>query len=145
MGDRPPNLTEKLASALLEIQRLRGDPINREHACAMSAEMFVSLFHFHHEVYRAHGGSNHFTNLTPMLIATHRDRTAKIDKPAIAKCERVSKAHQQHVEVMRGKMLATAPRDAPKSRWPKGRKIEGRSFAGQRASKEHWKASHREK
>ena len=128
MADRPPNLREKLAAALLEIQRLRGDPIDREHARAMSAEQIASLFHFHHDVYRALGGSNHPTNLTPMLIAAHRSRTAKIDKPAIAKCERVSKAHQQHVEVMRGKMLApTAPARAS-SRWPKGRKIQSRPF-----------------
>lgn len=129
MAERQPNLTEKLAAALLEIQRLRGDPIDREHALMMSADQCASLFHFHHEVYRALGGSNHPTNLTPLLIAAHRERTAKIDKPAIAKCERVSKAHDAHTEVMRQKMLTPAPREAPRSRWPKGRKMQSRPFA----------------
>lgn len=87
---KAPTMAEKLASALLELQRLRGDPIDRDDAKAMSAEQICSLFQFDHDAgYACHGAGNHPTGLTPLFIAEHRAKTAKIDAPTIAKVRRL--------------------------------------------------------
>jgi hypothetical protein len=129
MTSRPPNLSEKLASALLIIADLRGEGIPFDVAKAMTAEQILSLFQWHHENRRANGGSNHPTNLTPLWIKEHRERTATIDKPAIDKGKRLAKDHEQHVATVRAKILGgPKPREVIKFRWPKGRKIQSRPF-----------------
>ncbi len=110
---------EKLASALLELQRLRGDPIDRESAKAMTAAQIVSLFQFDHDAgYVAHGADNHPTGLTPLLISEHREKTRK-DKGIIAKCARVSKAH----EAFRSRLLSKQNGDGEEM--VKGRRKKG--------------------
>lgn len=100
---KQPNMTEKLASALLEMQRLRGDPIPREHAKQMSAKMICSLYQFDHDAgFVCHGAGNHPTEMTPKLRPEHKEKTAKIDQPAIAKCDRISPEH----EAFKARMLA---------------------------------------
>jgi hypothetical protein len=126
--------TEKLASALLEVQRLRGNPIPREHARQMHAEQICSLFQFDHAAgYATHGADNHPTGLTPMLIADHREKTAKFDVPAIAKTKRINRSHTE----FRARMLAKSGQDAdacadaPKA--ARKAKIQSRGFQkGQR-------------
>lgn len=143
MKRKHPNMSEKLASALLEVQRLRGDPIPREHAKAMSAQMICSLYQFDHDAgYACHGTDNHPTKLTPLLRPEHREKTAKIDQPAIAKCARLTPEHEdfqkrvlakktgqgdpEYLEVMK----ATARQSG---RWPsrplntKGAKLQSRN------------------
>jgi hypothetical protein len=89
-------MAEKLASALLELQRLRGDPIDREHAKLMTAEQICSLFQYDHASgYACHGADNHPTKLTPLLIADHREKTAKTDLPAIAKGKKIAAKHEE--------------------------------------------------
>ncbi len=105
MTSRPPNLSEKLASALLIIADLRGEGIPFDVAQAMTADQILSLFQWHHEHRRANGGSNHPTNLTPLWIKEHRERTATIDKPAIDKGKRLAKAKEAHVASVRGRRL----------------------------------------
>jgi hypothetical protein len=101
---------EKLAAALLEIQRLRGDPIDRDHAKEMSADQICSLFQWDHAAgYVASGADNHPTGLTPLLIAEHRHKTATLDVPAIAKGKRLSAAHVE----FRARMLAKAGQEEP--------------------------------
>jgi hypothetical protein len=93
---KPPTMAEKLASALLEVQRLRGDPIPREHAKLMHAEQICSLYQFDHDAgFACHGVDNHPTMLTPKLRPEHKEKTAKIDQPAIAKCDRREKAQEE--------------------------------------------------
>jgi hypothetical protein len=104
MPRKSPSMAEKLASALLELQRLRGDPIDRDHAKAMSAAQVNSLFHFDHAAgYACDGADNHPTGLTPLLIAEHREKTATRDVPAIAKGKRLSAAHAKFRERMLAK------------------------------------------
>lgn len=87
MTRRAPNLTTKLASALIEVQRLRCDPI--DHADHLTPAQICSLFHFDHVVWHSIlDGSMHPTNLKPLLIAEHRRKTARIDIPAQAKLKR---------------------------------------------------------
>lgn len=101
---RPPNKTEKLAAAYLEIQRLRGDPIPREHAKAMSAEQICLLFDCDHAPVRVETAmalgwtvteTNHPTNLDFKLRPEHRVKTATKDIPEIAKGKRITAAQER--------------------------------------------------
>lgn len=88
---RQPNKTTKLAAALLA----RGD-VPYAHAKLMTADQMISLYHFHHNIRHAEDGSDHFSNLEPMLIAAHKKRTAEIDVPEIAKNKDVRDKAQIH-------------------------------------------------
>ena len=126
---RDPNLTEKLASALLIIADLKGDGIPFDHAKQMTAEQICSLVQWDHENRYANGGSTHPTNITPRWILEHREKTAKIDVPQIYKGRRLEKAHAEFRNRLLAKTEATeAPADRPKRKykWPK-RKLESRS------------------
>lgn len=104
MTRKNPNMSEKLAAALLIIQDLRGDPIPFEDAKRMSAEQICSLFQWDHSAgFVAHGADNHPTGLTPRFIAEHRKKTATVDVPAIRKCDRISKAHAFHRKIVEAK------------------------------------------
>lgn len=104
MTRKNPNMSEKLAAALLIIQDLRGDPIPFEDAKRMTAEQICSLFQWDHSAgFVAHGADNHPTGLTPRFIAGHREKTAKVDVPAIRKCDRISKAHALHRKIVEAK------------------------------------------
>src|SRR5262245_28783031 len=92
------NLTDRLAAELLR----RGD-VPYEHAKLMTAAQMISLYECHHNIRRAEGGNDHFTNLEHMLRSAHRERTRKIDVPAIAKNKRVRTRHLAHLERMRAK------------------------------------------
>jgi hypothetical protein len=81
---------EKLGAVLLEYQRLIGDPLDREHMKTLSAEQICSLFQWDHAVLHTLGGSTHPTNLTPLLISSHRTKTKK-DVAAVAKGKRIRK------------------------------------------------------
>lgn len=63
--------------------------IPHEHQKLMREDQVSSLFDWHHNSYYADGGSNHFSNAVPMFRAAHKERTAKIDVPAIAKGKRI--------------------------------------------------------
>ncbi len=107
MPRKQPSLTEKLASALLELQRLRGDPIDREAAKAMTADAICAMFDIDHDpIPVANGGTNHPTNLTPRLRAEHREKT-KVDVGKIAKGKRLEKDFSAH----RAKLLAKVRSD----------------------------------
>lgn len=107
---KAPNLTEKLASALLMLTNGHGQPlIDREEAKGMSAEQIVGLFEFDHGIHRAIKGTNHPTNLTPRIYAEHREKTHKIDVPQIAKTKRIARANDAHVNAMLRKTGDAAP------------------------------------
>lgn len=132
---KKPTMAEKLGAALLELQRLRGDPIPREHAKLMHADQICSLFQFDHDAgFVCHGAGNHPTEMTPLLRPEHREKTAKIDQPAIAKCDRIAPEH----EAFRRRVLAvkTGQGEAPerkRSSWgsrkfnTKGAKLQSRN------------------
>lgn len=136
MAQRPPNLTEKYAGALLEILRLSGEAIPYEVAKAMTPAQIISLFQSDHYPVRREtalalswdaDAVNHPSNLRPRLILAHRHKSAKRDMPEIKHGRRVTEAQEEH----RRKMLAKAQGEKPKSAW-------GRSkMAGSRRSK--WK------
>lgn len=86
-------LKEKLAAAL----RVVGE-IPFEHAQQLTADQIISLFQFdHYPIPHAEpfNGPDVHWNLVPMLIAPHREKSAKHDTPEIAKTRRVSAAHEE--------------------------------------------------
>jgi hypothetical protein len=87
MTRRSPNLTTKLASALMEIRYLRGEISDRTAYAHQPAKEFVGQWDFDHIVFHTWGGADHFSNLRPMLRHDHRAKT-KRDVKEIAKVRR---------------------------------------------------------
>lgn len=114
-------MANKLASALNTLR-----PVDGAHQ--MTAAQLASLFNFDHAVLHAHGGSDHFTNLTPIFIGEHRAKT-KVDIGKVAKAKRLSAEQEEH----RRRMLQPAAKRKAqkKSRWPK-RKIPSRPFSNKK-------------
>lgn len=123
-------LREKLAAALahmlVEVDGKLQRAIPYEDARRMTADEVVSLFNFDHGIYEAIGGPTAHWNLTPRFIAEHRRKTAKIDRPAIAKSDRLSAAEQ----AFRAKLLRKTEivEEAPQPQRPRSR-LKGRPFA----------------
>lgn len=112
-------LKTKLAATLRELFRIPYD-----HAKLMSEDQVIALAHFDHAIYHAQGGGDDHHNLTPMLIAGHREKTAKIDIPQIAKTKRLSKEHEEF------QRRILTPRD---ERPKKKRSIPSRPFPSRKA------------
>lgn len=115
---KPPNKTTKLASALLQIKGDDGQAlIPWEDAKLMTAEQIISLFQWDHYPFRHEaGGPAEAWNLVPRFIREHREKTAKIDAPEIAKIKRISPAEEE----FRQRLLTPRQDRQPKrSKWPK--------------------------
>ncbi|HEV8466097.1 MAG TPA: hypothetical protein VGQ63_13975 [Pseudolabrys sp.] len=100
MSDRrtAPTLTERLAATLLAL----GD-IPFDDAQQMTAKQIIGLYQFDHWPIRVEaGGTNHPSNLRPLLIRAHRQKTAK-DNAEIGKIRRTRRAHDAHVQRMLAK------------------------------------------
>jgi hypothetical protein len=78
----------KYASALLAL-----DDILYTHATKMTEDHIISLYHIDHNILHetGHPDRNKFWNLTPKLIAEHREKT-KQDLKIIAKSRRIRNA-----------------------------------------------------
>lgn len=108
-----------------------------EHRVLMSAEQVMSLLNFDHDpIPHVHGGSDEHFNLTGLSIMAHRQKTAKIDVPQIAKTDRIATENTRHQAIMAAKTALAGPDPAAviqalapvaKKQWPK-RKLEGRPF-----------------
>lgn len=122
---RAINLTTKLAAALCQMMRPTQNGgleriIPHEEAKKMTADEIVSLFEFDHDpIPKACGGPDDPWNLTPRIKQEHREKTAKVDIPQIAKSKRLEK----DTEAFRRRLLAKSGQgeEQPKkaSRWPK--------------------------
>lgn len=131
------SLTTVLAAAIRELLE-----IPYEHAKLMSAEQMISLITRDHYPIRRDDGLklgmsveevDHHSNITLRTIMAHREKTAKIDAPAIAKTKRIIAGTAVHNALMASKagdyegaakILASAPK--PKR---KGPKIPSRPFS----------------
>ena len=123
-------LRAKLASALL--QMLRPDEngelvriIPHEDAKQMTDEQVISVFQFdHYPLREADGGPTIGWNLEPRPIKEHREKTAKIDLPEMAKSRRI----REDQEAFQRRVLARdGGEERPRSRWP-SRKLQSRGF-----------------
>lgn len=125
MSRRHISLKTKLAAALLQMKRcertLIGDKwvpiISHEEAKTLTDDQIIARFHFdHYPIPHAQGGPDEPWNLTPSPVLDHKEKTAKIDVPMIAKTKRLTKAHED----FRRTMLTPRDERPPKqSRWGK--------------------------
>jgi hypothetical protein len=123
-------LKTKLAAALRELAEIPMD-----HAREMTADQVLSLFQFNHILLHADNKQESWVdehwNIEPLLIKAHRERTAKIDVPQVAKTKRISKEHQDFVQ----RLLAPRDERQPRrSKWPK-RKMTGPKNSSKRPSR----------
>lgn len=120
------SVTTKLASALLAL----GD-IPYEHAKMMTAKQIISLYHFDHGILHAIKPINEPWNLTPRLIAPHREKSRK-DTSTVAKV--VNRLEPQHEEFRRKVLAKPCGHKRPRSGKIKSRgfdKTRSRKFNGE--------------
>lgn len=136
------SLKTKLAAALrcmmVEEDGKLVPALSYDDAKFMSTEDVLSLFHFDHGIHHGIDGSDEHWNLTPRFIAEHRRKTAKIDKPMLAKAARIADKHadfQRKILAKSGHFsdVETGQKTGQKARqrryqWPKGRKMQSRPF-----------------
>lgn len=80
-------LTQQLAAALAcLLPQEQRDELRRRKALALEVR---ALFQFDHCVLHAHGGSDAWDNLTPMLVAPHREKSRR-DTAIAAKVKRLA-------------------------------------------------------
>lgn len=106
-------LIDKLAACVRELFQ-----IPYEHAKQMSAEQILSLVQWQHIHYHAQNSDETWVdahwNIEPMLIAPHKEVTAKKDIPQIAKTKRIEREFE---EFRRRMMTPREDRPVLKSRW----------------------------
>lgn len=125
MKRKPPSLSEKLAAALLHLDALRckADPalaacIERERAKQMTPKQIAQHYQWdHYPIPHAWDGSTHPTNLNPIPVKHHREKTAKKDVPIIAKAKRAGKKHALHQSAMQAKATPESEPPQVKPRW----------------------------
>jgi hypothetical protein len=132
------SLRTKLAAALCQMLRPDGKGgferiISHEEAKTIPVDAVLARFEWDHWPIRKElGGPDTHWNLQPRPLKAHREKTAKIDIPAIAKSKRLAKKQQR----FRQKILAKAGREEvgqtggldqaarPQSSW-KSRPLDG--------------------
>jgi len=130
------SLKTKLAATLRELQHLRaqwnvaygGTPeedIPYNDAKLMSADQVVSLFHFDHNVLHAININDEHWNLTPRLIAEHREKS-KRDTAIVAKSKRIRRKEATHAAHMSTDSFADL--DRAMGSFARKRKIPSRPF-----------------
>lgn len=113
---KKPNLTEKLASALLHIRRgVEGDDwlIKGDLRNASAKEICASI-EWDHVRRWAEGGDNKPQNIQPLIPIEHREKTRK-DITEVAKGKRFGKAHAE----FQRRLLAKAGQEVPDAAPPK--------------------------
>lgn len=120
MSRKHISLKTKLAAAICQLF------LTHEEAEALSEDQVLLLVHWdHYPVPHAEGGPDTHFNLVAALVPGHKEKTAKIDIPGIAKRKRITKAHQEFCQ-----RLLTPRAERPRtSRWGK------RPFPSQRKAK----------
>lgn len=129
---KSPNMTEKLASALLHIRRgVNGDDwlISGDLRKA-SAKEICAVIDFDHIRRWAEDGTNEPQNLQPLLRDEHREKSNK-DNTEIAKGKRFGEAHTEFQRRLLAKAGQEVDDPAPpklKKAWPTGRKMQSSGF-----------------
>ena len=100
---KQPTLKEKNAALIIALFE-----IPHEHAKQMHTDQINELVQYdHYPIRHADGGTNHPSNLRPLLILAHREKTAKHDAPDMAHERKVRKAQEIHKERLNAKFAAT--------------------------------------
>ena len=106
------SLKTKLASALLALGH-----VPYEDAKAMGADSLISLYHWDHGILHGIEVNNEYWNLTPRLIAEHREKS-KRDTAIVAKSKRIVRKQEAHLERMGMDMVSGAIVDSPRRKTP---------------------------
>lgn len=112
----------KYAAALLAL----GD-IEYEHAKGMTEDQIISLYNVDHGILHAIEPIDDFWNLTPKLIAEHREKSAD-DKTIISKSDRIMKANAAHGSAIQLKTSGRPVEEQPRS----PRRMQSRPFQKKR-------------
>lgn len=122
------SLKTKLAAAICQLF------LNHDEAVELSEQQVLSLIAWdHHPIPFSEGGEDVHFNLAAVLRPAHKEKTAKIDIPGIAKRKRVAKAHEGFLD-RRAKFERPVKKKGRS--FPKGRKLKSRSsFPSQRRTK----------
>ncbi|WBU27519.1 hypothetical protein OOZ54_12525 [Rhodopseudomonas palustris] len=95
---RRPTLKCRLAAALCALTDSSGNRlIPHEHAKLMTEDDVLSLFQWdHYPIRHIDDGPLAHWNLEPLLIMAHREKTAKVDAPQLAKARAVRDSEAIH-------------------------------------------------
>lgn len=97
--------------------------IPHEHQKLMHEDQVISLIERDHwPVPVAEGGANHHSNVWARLIADHREKTRKVDVPAIAKGKRIRNAET----VRRFKAVAKTDPEVAAQLYPAAARLQRR-------------------
>lgn len=132
MKRKQPNLSEKLAAALLELKVADANGnlvpvVDYEEAKDMTPQQIIAHFECDHWPIPVHaGGGNHPTNLKWREKGEHRQKTSKRDVPEFWKGIRLTKKQNEFRQRMLAKAEASVSDCAageggtarPKRRWP---------------------------
>lgn len=130
-GETKAHLREKLAAVLrdlmVEVDGKLVRAIPYEDAKKMTADQVISLFQFDHGIHHAIDGEHIHWNYTARMIAEHRIKTSKIDRPQIDKTKRIV----EEQDAFRARMLAKSTGEQSRPATPKA-KLQSRGFQGSR-------------
>lgn len=136
-------LKVKLAATLLQMKRMDANGqlvrvISHEEAKSLTADQIISRFQFDHfPIPHAEGGPDAPWNIDPSPTPEHREKTAKVDVPQIAKSKRLRADEAEHQDAMASKggdvlRAAITRKRQQRSRWAPGRKIPSRPMRSAR-------------
>lgn len=123
-------LKTKLCAALCELVRQAEDGkgfvkiIPYAEAKTLTEDQILARFDWHHfPIAKANGGPDTHWNIQPMVRAAHREETAKVTIPTVAKGKRITKDQEE----FRRRLLAKDRGEQPApSKWPP-RKMQSRN------------------
>lgn len=125
-------LSELLASALAD--RLPAAQRDELRAAKVPADNVIRLFTPDHNIRHAEAGSDRWWNLTMRLRGPELKAKDNRDTSEVAKNDRIGAEHREHLQAMARKLAGPSPfvdmpeRGSRASRWPQGRKLQGRGF-----------------
>jgi hypothetical protein len=131
---KAPNLSEKLASALLTICRMGASGkleyvIHPEEAKTLDAKSIIARYEFDHVVLHCFGGSNHPSNLVPRPKPEHREKSRR-DTSIAAKDKRITPAQAEFQRKMLSKAGVETNEPGPVKKTKA--KIKSQGFRGSR-------------
>ncbi len=117
------SIKTKLASALLTLGH-----VDYSHAKGMTADQIISLYAWDHGILHAIEPIDSFWNLTPRLIAEHREKS-KRDTAIVAKSKRLVRKEAVHQARMGASTDSFADLDRAMGFLARKRKIPSRPFS----------------
>lgn len=124
-GFRPHmSVTVKLKAMLINgpVYDAAGDRVTELEAVDFDHDPPIQLRVWNEETQDTEPPANDPEYIFPRAREAHREKTAKVDVPRIAKTKRLARKQTEHVERMTGEKEKKA------TRWPKGKKIPSRPF-----------------